>query len=77
MNFTHNTFIQWFNAAEVKPSKDGYYLCMTTPGFITVLRYVAKHQLFNVREDCTDHALNVTWWTSVPELPYEEDEDEA
>ena len=51
MNFTHNTFIQWFNAAEVKPSKDGNYLCMTTPGRITVLRYGAKHQLFNVTED--------------------------
>lgn len=77
MNFTHNTFIQWFNAAEVKPSKDGNYLCMTTPGRITVLRYVAKHQLFNVTEDCTDYAINVTWWAPIPELPYEEDEDEA
>lgn len=77
MNFTHNTFIQWFKASEVKPSKDGNYLCMTTPGRITVLRYVAKHQLFNVTEDCTDHALNVIWWTPIPELPYEEDEDEA
>lgn len=77
MNFTHNTFIQWFNAAEVKPSKDGNYLCMTTPGRITVLRYVAKHQLFNVTEDCTDYAINVIWWTPIPELPYEEDKDEA
>lgn len=77
MNFTHNTFIQWFNAAEVKPSKDGNYLCMTTPGRITVLRYGAKHQLFNVTEDCTDYAINVTWWAPIPELPYKEDEDEA
>lgn len=77
MNFTHNTFIQWFNAAEVKPSKDGNYLCMTTPGRITVLRFGAKHQLFNVTEDCTDYAINVIWWTPIPELPYEEDEDEA
>lgn len=77
MNFTHNTFIQWFNAAEVKPSKDGNYLCMTTPGRITVLRYGAKHQLFNVTEDCTDYAINVIWWTPIPELPYEEDKDEA
>lgn len=77
MNFTHNTFIQWFNAAEVKPSKDGNYLCMTTPGRITVLRYGAKHQLFNVTEDCTDYAINVIWWTPIPELPYKEDENEA
>lgn len=77
MNFTHNTFIQWFNAAEVKPSKDGNYLCMTAPGRITVLRYGAKHQLFNVTEDCTDYAINVTWWAPIPELPYKEDEDEA
>lgn len=77
MNFTHNTFIQWFNAAEVKPSKDGNYLCMTTPGRITVLRYGAKHQLFNVTEDCTDYAINVIWWAPIPELPYEEDKDEA
>ena len=77
MNFTHNTFIQWFNAAEVKPSKDGNYLCMTTPGRITVLRYVAKHHLFNVTEDCADYALNVIWWAPIPELPYEEDENEA
>lgn len=77
MNFTHNTFIQWFNAAEVKPSKDGNYLCMTTPGRITVLRYGAKHQLFNVTEDCTDYAINVIWWSPIPELPYEEDKDEA
>lgn len=77
MNFTHNTFIQWFNASEVKPSKDGNYLCMTTPGRITVLRYGAKHQLFNVTEDCTDYAINVIWWTQIPELPYEEDENEA
>ncbi len=77
MNFTHNTFIQWFNAAEVKPSKDGNYLCMTTPGRITVLRYGAKHQLFNVTEDCTDYAINVIWWAPIPELPYKEDENEA
>lgn len=77
MNFTHNTFIQWFNAAEVKPSKDGNYLCMTTPGRITVLRYGAKHQLFNVTEDCTDYAINVIWWTPIPELPYKEDENET
>lgn len=77
MNFTHNTFIQWFKASEVKPSKDGDYLCMTTPGRITVLRYGAKHQLFNVTEDCTDHAINVIWWTPIPELPYKEDENEA
>jgi hypothetical protein len=77
MNFTHNTFIQWFNAAEVKPSKDGNYLCMTTPGRITVLRYGAKHQLFNVTEDCTDYAINVAWWAPIPELPYKEDENEA
>lgn len=77
MNFTHNTFIQWFKASEVKPSKDGNYLCMTSPGRITVLRYGAKHQLFNVTEDCTDYAINVTWWTLIPELPYKEDENEA
>lgn len=77
MNFTHNTFIQWFNAKKVKPSEDGNYLCMTTPGRITVLRYGAKHQLFNVTEDCTDYAINVIWWTPIPELPYKEDENEA
>lgn len=77
MNFTNNTFIQWFNAAEVKPSKDGNYLCMTTPGRITVLRYGAKHQLFNVTEDCTDYSINVIWWAPIPELPYKEDENEA
>lgn len=77
MNFTHNTFIQWFKASEVKPSKDGNYLCMTTPGRITVLRYGAKHQLFNVTEDCTDYAINVIWWAPIPELPYKEDENEA
>lgn len=77
METTKITYINWINAKVAKPSKDGYYLCMTTPGFITVLHYVAKHQLFNVREDYTDNALNVTWWTTVPELPYEEDENEA
>ena len=50
---------------------------MTSPGRITVLRYVAKHQLFNVTEDCTDYAINVTWWAPIPELPYKEDENEA
>lgn len=77
MNFTHNTFIQWFNASEVKPSKDGNYLCMTTPGSFMITHFMTKYQLFNVNDDCTDYALNVTWWTPIPELPYKEDENEA
>ena len=77
MEATTNTFIRWFNSDEIVPSKDGNYLCMTSPGRITVLRYVAKHQLFNATEDCTDYAINVIWWAPIPELPYKEDEDEA
>ena len=77
MNFTHNTFIQWFNAKKVKPSEDGSYLCRTATGAIMQISFAVKHQLFNVTEDCTDYAINVTWWAPIPELPYKEDEDEA
>lgn len=69
---TYNTFIQWFNAKKVKPSEDGSYLCCTAAGTFTQLSFVVKHQLFNVSDDCTDHAIDVAWWAPLPELPHEE-----
>ena len=77
MEATTNTFIRWFNSDEIVPSKDGYYLCQTNPERYTTLPFSTKHQMFNVTGDCTDYAINVTWWTPIPELPYKEDEDEA
>lgn len=77
METTKITYINWINAKVAKPSNDGYYLCMTTPGSFMITHFMTKYQLFNVNEDCTDYALNVTWWTPIPELPYKEDEDEA
>ena len=77
MEATTNTFIRWFNSDEIVPSKDGHYLCQTGPWRFTTLPFSTKHQLFNATEDCTDYAINVTWWAPIPELPYKEDENEA
>ena len=77
MEATTNTFIRWFNSDEIVPSKDGHYLCQTGPGRFTTLPFSTKHQLFNATEDCTDYAINVTWWAPIPELPYKGDENEA
>lgn len=78
MNFTHNTFIQWFNAKKVKPSEDGSYLCRTATGAIMQISFSVKHQLFNVYEDCTENAIEnaieVAWWAPLPELPEVQDE---
>ena len=77
MEATTNTFIRWFNSDEIVPSKDGHYLCQTNQGRYATLPFSTKHQMFNVTGDCTDYAINVTWWAPIPELPYKEDEDEA
>lgn len=74
MNFTHNTFIQWFKASDVKPSKDGNYLCCTATGAIMQISFAVKHQLFNAYEDCTENAIEVAWWAPLPELPEVRDE---
>ena len=72
MNFTHNTFIQWFNAKKVKPSENGLYLCWTTAGCFLEISFSVKHQLFNASENSTENAIDVVWWAPLPELPCEE-----
>ena len=76
MEATTNTFIRWFNADEIVPSKDGRYLCQITPVTYSILRFSTKHQMFNVSGDDVDTAIEVQWWASLPELPQKEAEDE-
>nr|DAG23549.1 MAG TPA: hypothetical protein [Caudoviricetes sp.] len=72
MEATTNTFIRWFNSDEIVPSKDGHYLCQTSPGRCTTLPFSTKHQVFNVSEDNVETAIEVQWWAFLPELPQKE-----
>lgn len=72
MEATIGAHIRWFNSDEIVPSKDGYYLCQTSPGRYTTLPFSTKHQAFNVSEDNVETAIEVQWWAFLPELPQKE-----
>lgn len=72
MEVTANTFIRWFNAEEIVPSRDGLYLCQTMPGRYTTLPFSTEHRMFNVSGDNTETALEIQWWAFLPELPQKE-----
>ena len=76
MEATIGAHIRWFNSDEIVPSKDGYYLCQTTPSSYATLLFSTKHKMFNVSGDHVETALKVQWWAFLPELPQKEVQDE-
>lgn len=73
MEATTNTFIRWYNADEIRPAKDGDYLCCyKESGAIKELCYCVEINLFNARVGSEDTAIAVQWWALLPELPQKE-----
>lgn len=74
MEFAISTFIQWFNADEVRPAKDGNFLCLTKAGSFLDLNYCVEAHAFNANFVGDEKAITVRWWAETPEMPVKNDE---
>lgn len=60
--------ITWYDNSACRPAKDGSYVVFTDSGYLDMLDYRRKWNLWNVTDDNADYAIDVKYWAIV-ELP--------